>query len=171
MPSRACWRSIPASTPTLPAGGGTALLRTPGSQGHDRLPALVHNPADEISLDRVINLPPRGIGDKTILALHTTARAVQSTPGAVLLDLRNGSDSPYWAKFSGRAALPLADIGAMLSGWIGAAQVLTVTELFDRIIKDTAYQEYIHDGTEEGEERWENVLELRRLTWNTQPAP
>ncbi|MBE3119948.1 MAG: UvrD-helicase domain-containing protein, partial [Candidatus Atribacteria bacterium] len=32
---------------------------------------LVHNPADEISLDRVINLPPRGIGDKTVLALHT----------------------------------------------------------------------------------------------------
>ncbi len=125
---------------------------------------LVHNPADEISLDRVINLPPRGIGDKTILALHTAARAAKATPGAVLVDMKNGSDSPYWEKFSGRAALPLADFGSMLSGWLGAAQVLTVTEIFDRIIKDTAYQEYINDGTEEGEERWENVLELRRLT-------
>ena len=31
---------------------------------------LVHNPADEISLDRVINTPPRGIGEKTISALR-----------------------------------------------------------------------------------------------------
>ena len=28
---------------------------------------LVHNPADEASLDRVINVPPRGIGDKTLM--------------------------------------------------------------------------------------------------------
>ena len=34
---------------------------------------LVHNPADEISLDRVINLPPRGIGDKTIDVLRAWA--------------------------------------------------------------------------------------------------
>jgi len=125
---------------------------------------LVHNPADEISLDRVVNLPPRGIGNKTILALHTTARAAKTTPSAVLVDMKKGSDSPYWEKFSGRSALPLADFGSMLSGWLGAAQVLTITEIFDRIIKDTAYQEYLNDGTEEGEERWENVLELRRLT-------
>ena len=30
---------------------------------------LVHNPADEASLDRVVNIPPRGVGDKTLLTL------------------------------------------------------------------------------------------------------
>ncbi len=30
---------------------------------------LVQNPSDEISLGRVINVPPRGIGDKTLVAL------------------------------------------------------------------------------------------------------
>jgi len=124
---------------------------------------LVHNPADEISLDRVINVPPRGIGDKTILALHTAARAARVSPGALLMDLGRGSDSPAWEKFSGRAALPLADYGGLLSAWVSAAGVLTVAELFDRILADTGYQDYINDGSDEGEERWENVLELRRL--------
>ena len=30
---------------------------------------LVHNPADNISLTRIINVPPRSIGDKTVPAL------------------------------------------------------------------------------------------------------
>src|SRR5574341_739734 len=40
---------------------------------------LVHNPADEASLDRVINIPPRGIGDKTLLTLHNVARQKGAT--------------------------------------------------------------------------------------------
>ncbi len=35
---------------------------------------LVHNPSDELSLTRVINVPHRGIGDKTYLALRTQAQ-------------------------------------------------------------------------------------------------
>ncbi|KAF0109224.1 MAG: DNA helicase II / ATP-dependent DNA helicase PcrA [Anaerolineaceae bacterium] len=125
---------------------------------------LVHNPADEISLDRVINLPPRGIGDKTILALHTAARSADRTPGAALMDLARGDASPLWPQFTGRAALPLSDFGALLSNWRAEAARATVTELFDRIVASINYKEYIDDGTEEGAERWENVEELRRLT-------
>ncbi|MCS7010009.1 MAG: ATP-binding domain-containing protein, partial [Anaerolineales bacterium] len=125
---------------------------------------LVHNPADEISLDRVINVPPRGIGEKTILALHVAARSAGLTPGAVLLDLARGDASPLWSQFTGRAALPLADFGALLARWRTEAARLTVTELFDRIATDINYREYLDDGTEEGAERWENVQELRRLT-------
>jgi DNA helicase-2/ATP-dependent DNA helicase PcrA len=33
----------------------------------------------------------------------------------------------------------------------------------DRILEDIDYQSHLDDGTEEGRERWENVLELRRL--------
>jgi DNA helicase II / ATP-dependent DNA helicase PcrA len=125
---------------------------------------LVHNPADEISLDRVINLPPRGIGEKTVLALHTAARGANTSPSAVVMDLARGDASPFWPQFTGRAALPMADFGALLSNWRAEAPRLTVNELFDRIAKDINYKEYIEDGTEEGAERWENVQELRRLT-------
>jgi DNA helicase-2/ATP-dependent DNA helicase PcrA len=124
---------------------------------------LVQNPDDEISLDRIINVPPRGIGDKTILALHQAARMAGITPGQVLLDIARGSDSPYWGQFAGRAALPLADFGGMLAAWRGLLGTYTVPELFDRILQDVNYKEHLDDGTEEGKDRLDNVLELRRL--------
>ncbi|MDO9348540.1 MAG: UvrD-helicase domain-containing protein [Anaerolineales bacterium] len=125
---------------------------------------LVHNPADEVSLDRVINVPARGIGDKTVLTLHTAARGANVSPSAVLFDLTRGEASPFWAQFTSRAALLLADFGARLANWRAAASTFTISELFDRIAADINYKAYLDDGTEEGAERWENVQELRRLT-------
>ena len=125
---------------------------------------LIHNPADEASLDRIINVPPRGIGAKTLTTLHMVARQNEIQPGAVLLDLARGDQSAFWKSFTGRAALPLADFGGMLANWRVAAQTLNVPELFDRVVKDLGYKEYIDDESEEGEDRWENVIELKRLT-------
>jgi DNA helicase-2/ATP-dependent DNA helicase PcrA len=124
---------------------------------------LIHNPADEASLDRVINIPPRGIGDKTLTTLHIVARQNNIQPGFVLLDLARGADSPYWSSFAGRASLSLADFGGMLATWRAAAPSLTTSELFDRVLRDLSYKEYIDDESEEGADRWENVEELRRL--------
>jgi DNA helicase-2/ATP-dependent DNA helicase PcrA len=124
---------------------------------------LIHNPADEASLDRVINVPPRGIGDKTLTTLHLVARQNNIQPGYVLMDLARGAQSPYWSSFAGRASLSLADFGGMLAAWRTAALTLTTSELFDRVLTDLNYKEYIDDDSEEGVDRWENVEELRRL--------
>jgi DNA helicase-2/ATP-dependent DNA helicase PcrA len=124
---------------------------------------LVHNPADEASLDRIINVPPRGIGDKTLTTLHLAARQNNTSAGLVIMDLARGSDSPYWNQFTGRSVISLADFGASLANWKAASPALTVSELFDRIINDINYKAYIDDESEEGEDRWENVQELRRV--------
>jgi DNA helicase-2/ATP-dependent DNA helicase PcrA len=125
---------------------------------------LAYNPDDETSLDRVINVPPRGIGDKTLLGLHTAARGAGTSSGTVVLDLARGAASPFWEGFSGRAVIPLADFGGLLANWHAASGRLTPTELFDRIADDISYRQYLDDGSEEGQDRWENVSELRRLT-------
>ncbi|HEY5904104.1 MAG TPA: UvrD-helicase domain-containing protein [Anaerolineales bacterium] len=125
---------------------------------------LVHNLQDEASLSRVINVPPRGIGEKTLVTLNLAARQAAISPGEVLLDMAQGAKSRFWTTFSGRAALPLADLGGMLAGWRAAAAAgATVVELFDRIALDLNYKAYIDDESEEGTDRWENVQELRRL--------
>ena len=125
---------------------------------------LVHNPADEAALGRIINVPPRGIGEKTLTTLHLVANQAGTTPGEILLDLARGAESPYYKSFTGRAALPLADFGGMFSTWVALAPTLTIVELFDRIVKDTNYKDFIvEDDSEESKDRWDNVLELKRL--------
>jgi DNA helicase-2/ATP-dependent DNA helicase PcrA len=124
---------------------------------------LVHNPADEASLDRIINVPPRGIGEKTLTTLHLIARQHNTQPGYVLMDLARGAESQYWQSFGGRASISLADFGGLLANWRTAALSLNTAELFERVLKDLNYKEYIDDQSEEGVDRWENVLELKRL--------
>ena len=125
---------------------------------------LVHNPSDEASLDRIINVPPRGIGEKTLTTLHMIARQHETSPAAILLDLARGADSPFYKSFTGRAAVPLADFGGMLANWRALAATRTIPELFDKILQDINYKEYIvEDESEESADRWENVQELKRL--------
>jgi DNA helicase-2/ATP-dependent DNA helicase PcrA len=125
---------------------------------------LAHNPLDEASLGRIINVPPRGIGEKTLTTLSLVARQNEASPGAVLLDLARGADSPFYKSFTGRAAMPLADFGGMLTNWRVLAQTATPVELFEKIVKDINYKEHImEDDSEESKDRWENVQELKRL--------
>ncbi len=129
---------------------------------------LIWNPSDAISLGRVINVPPRGIGDKTYMALQVAAQGAQVAPGQVLLDLgQKGSESPYWKAFPARSALMLSDFGALLAGWVSGLQdqSLSLPALFDKILDDTVYEEYINDASEEGADRWNNVQELRKLAY------
>jgi DNA helicase II / ATP-dependent DNA helicase PcrA len=48
---------------------------------------LVHNPNDEISLGRILNVPSRGIGDKTLGSLRKQAQQSGISPASLLLDL------------------------------------------------------------------------------------
>ena len=122
---------------------------------------LVHNPSDQVSLLRVLNTPPRGIGAKTVDALFETAESVQLPPYAILFDLAAHGDGDAAKAFTGRALRALADFGRLLNTWHALRDEISIDALIDRLLQDVAYQTYIDDGTEEGEERWANVLELR----------
>ena len=132
---------------------------------------LVHNPKDEISLRRVINVPTRKIGSKTVDSLEEAARLAESSMGEVLLELAlRGEQSEYWAAL-GRSAHALWSFARLLPGWIDAAQKFSLPDLFDRILLDVEYQEYISDaGEDEAIDRWANVQELRRLAYEFSDA-
>ncbi len=123
---------------------------------------LVHNPNDEISLARVINVPTRGIGTKTLIALRTIAQKIGSSPGELLLELGN-KDSSHRESFQSRMGLALSNFGALLAGWRQAHSELPPLALMDQIIEEAGYHGYVDDDTDEGRDRWENVMELRRL--------
>jgi DNA helicase-2/ATP-dependent DNA helicase PcrA len=123
---------------------------------------LVHNKNDEISLARIINVPGRGIGDKTWQTLHTQAQKNGMAPADLLLSLGDDS-SEHRGAFSGRASTALGGFGRLLLDWRALAPGMPPMKLMDRVLEDVDYYSYINDGTDEGQERWENVLELRRL--------
>jgi len=133
---------------------------------------ITYNPMDELSLIRVINIPPRGIGDKTIDSLVTVARREGKSTGEILLDIgMHFTDSRFWSSLSGRGAALLADFGALLTGWREALPQISLPDLFDRIITDTGYRDYIEDNqkdTLEGIDRWDNIQELRRMAYEYQ---
>ena len=82
------------------------------------------------------------------------------------MELGYGENKSQPGPLAGRSEQVLAPFGRMLSRWTADLednQPLPV--LFDRILADTAYQDYIDDGSEEGAERWENIQELRRLAY------
>ncbi len=124
---------------------------------------LVHNPGDEVSFSRVINTPRRKIGNKAIQALRTVSINEKKSVSEVLLDLAGGDQSEYYGAFSTAQARAFSSFGKLLRNWRTEAEELKPLALIDRILNDIDYQSFLDDGTEEGIERWENVMELRRL--------
>lgn len=133
---------------------------------------LIQNPFDAVSLQRVINLPPRGIGQKTVQELLRWSGAEDISPYAGLVriaNLRSGeSTDPLAAEapFTVRARELLgafADIIEPIRRDLANAAVLDV---LDTVLERSGYERYARDGTEEGEERWANVQELRNKAQN-----
>lgn len=122
---------------------------------------LIHNPDDGISMSRVMNVPPRGIGRKTRIALEDAATEQDISLYQVLKQVKGpeAQGPELWTR-SEQAVLDFLD---MLEGWMAASEQLTVAELMSRVLEDTRYADYLRDGSDEGEERWANVLELRNV--------
>src|SRR3990170_1728446 len=120
---------------------------------------LIHNPADSVSPLRVINTPTRGVGTKTLDQLVAAAGAAQISVADVLREMgENGPQSRFARQFPGKAGRALADFGEMLNYWIAAREELSVVQLMDAVIDRIAYQDFVNDGSEEGMDRWGNVL-------------
>ncbi len=125
---------------------------------------LVHNPADSVSFMRVINTPPRGIGAKTLEQILAAAEQAHVSAATLVRDLGvGGQQSPFAAHFTGKTLGTLISLGKHLAEWHDSKADLNVVQLMDRILDGINYMDYVNDGSEEGEGRWENVLELRNV--------
>ena len=143
---------------------------------------LVQNPAATIALDRIIDVPPRGIGAKTYEALKEWAASASVSEWEALQALiRKGSDRDKEvapnalpaAPFAARARNVLIRFATMLESWVWLAaenQYENVGDLMDQILADSGYLDRLRDGSEEGEERFENINELRSVAVQYRPG-
>jgi len=97
---------------------------------------VVHNPKDSVSWERIINIPPRGIGQKSVEALKAD--------GWNLDELQEKSKLPFKV-------------------WVQNKAKYSTLELLDDILLTTGYIKWLDDGTEENKSRIENIKELRTV--------
>ena len=115
---------------------------------------VLANPADEVSLQRIINVPLRKIGAATLTTLRTWARQ----HGMILRDaLRHAADIPDLAAQALRAVEGFA---ATLDDLERMAAESDVATLLDDLLVRSGYANYTRDGSDEGYNRWENIKEL-----------
>ena len=124
---------------------------------------LVYNPNDDVNLGRVINVPPRGIGAKSMQQMGDWARsknlglfaAMQEVAAARLA----GEDCPI--TITKKAATSFADFAVTLEKLIELSKREKVVDLVDRVVEDTGFRNFIQNSDDSPQERWENIMELR----------
>ncbi len=126
---------------------------------------VVANPADDVSLGRIVNVPTRGIGDTSYEKIEAAA-AREGVP--VLEMLREAGTVP---DVSSRAANAAAKFVAMLDGWTGSGSFMgtdtpaSLSELVERVIRESGLEGMYKAAAGTGGEavdasRVENLAEL-----------
>jgi len=114
---------------------------------------VVSDPKDELRLLRIINTPPRGIGDKSI----ETARSISAEFGIPMFDVLEHADS--YQELS-RSALRMRQFASMIREL--QDEKLSCDELYDRILEKTGYLNMLEQAKDERDQnRAENVRELK----------
>ena len=111
---------------------------------------LIQNPRDNVSFERIVNVPPRKIGGVTLRKL----REVSEAGGFALLDAIEYSQEENL--LSGRALLALSRFLDIVKDLRSAAESQSVSKVINRLLERTGYLDYL------GEEHYrvENVKEL-----------
>lgn len=124
---------------------------------------VIHNPQDNVSVTRIINVPGRGIGQKTINTLQSWAKAHDTSLFEALKQVgHNVIAGEAKQSLPSRIVQALAVFDALMANLTAQSHELSLSGLLDEILQHTGYREYILNK-EDGEERWENITELRNV--------
>ena len=174
-PSRGRWRRCSSATAS-PTGWSAARASTSAerSRTSSAYLRLIQNPFDSVSLGRVINVPARGIGQRTVDELNRWS-AELGVPAYAALQLvadreratgedggepEDASPSHPFSSRTTKALLPFLDL---LNELIGEAPSLTMSDLLGRVLERIDYRQLPAGEFEDGEDRWDNIQELRTV--------
>jgi len=127
---------------------------------------VIQNPFDNISLSRIIRIPGRGIGAKTLSDLTNWSRENSLSLFAAVKAVNEGGGPGFGAKIN----TALGGFYRMLNDLIMEGQQLSLVKLMDTVLERSGYRDTIR-GEEDGEERWENIQELRTVAADYDDLP
>ena len=115
---------------------------------------LLYQPEDRVSFERIVNVPTRGIGTKSLENFYAWQQAGSMTLQQAMQSVGDASGISSKAK---KGLLELGDI------FFSAREVLDETPLpalIESLLRRIEYYAYLDDKTPQGESRKENVREL-----------
>ena len=136
---------------------------------------MIHNPLDDVNVGRVINVPPRGIGAKSMQRLadwaHSHEMALFSAMQQIASARLAGEECPVG--ITQKAANSLSDFAILIEKLIELSKQTPVVDLVDRVVEDTGFRTFIQNSEDRPQERWENIIELRNtaLEFNAETPP
>ena len=124
---------------------------------------LIANLQDDVSFARIVNVPTRGIGQRTLDELTRAARDSELSMFSAIESVSEVQDgaAQTLAALPARSARALADFRGLIEGLKAEIETLDLVELIDLVLERTGYKRYTREEAEHGEERWENLQELR----------
>ncbi|OLS36280.1 ATP-dependent DNA helicase PcrA [Alkalihalophilus pseudofirmus] len=119
---------------------------------------LIANPDDDISLQRIINVPKRGIGATTVDKIGAYAVEQGLSLFAALQEIEQ-------VGLTARTVGKLKDFRDQLSHWIQMQEYLSVTELVEELLEKTGYRDMLrNEQSIEAQSRLENIDEFITVT-------
>lgn len=115
---------------------------------------LIFQPEDRVSFERIVNVPTRGVGGKSVETFFAWQRASGLT-------LKQALDhSGECAEITPRARKSLGELADIISSLRELVNETPPAALIDSLVRRIDYLGYLDDGTAQGESRQENVKEL-----------
>ena len=118
---------------------------------------FMFNPADAVAFRRIVNVPRRKIGDKTVAVLEAAA----ATRGVPIGDVL--ADPTSVAGITSGAADALLEFRDMIENLRGELEKHPLEEVVGMMLVRSGLQGMVSDGSPEGEDRWQNLLEFKGL--------
>lgn len=120
----------------------------------------IANPSDNVSFERICNVPTRGIGDKTMDGLREWADQRSLSLGEAIRLLAVPSCGPELAGLASRSLKVLAPLGELFRTLDKHASEMSLPRLLQEIYRTTEYEAHLRADPDDAEERIENVVEL-----------
>ncbi len=123
---------------------------------------LVSNPHDDVALSRVINVPTRGIGQRTVDNLLRAARDRGTSMYAAIESMGESGGGPFPLRPA--QAQALTRFREMIGRLTEASRTLDLMDLIDEVMEQTGYKRHIEESAEtsdRAEDRLDNIQEFR----------
>ena len=155
--------------------GGTRFYQRKEIRDLTAYLALIYNQQDDMNLARVVSVPPRGIGAKSMQQVGEWAAGRSISMFDAMREIAAASTARQANPMSlpARAASSIAKFVDLIERLVAISREAEVLKLIDVLLAESGLHKHIQESDDRPEERWENVMDFRAIAqeFNAETPP